>query len=396
MVHLTPKSSERVPRLPSLTGLRFFAALLVFGFHMTLSASPIPPNDPINLFADRDVAEFAERLFISAGYIGVSFFFVLSGFLLAWAARPGERMTTFWRRRIVKIFPNHLVMWALSMILFAAAITPVHAWFLNLFLVNSYSPDGSINVAVNPPSWTLCAELLFYLLFPLLFIAIRRIRARLLWRWAGLMVAGMVIIQVVNLTVIPDTPVSALTPVSSYQFWFGYLFPPVRLFEFLLGSIVARIVGEGHWPRVRTWHVIMACVVGYVVTYAAPFVWTFNVVMIVPLTMLIATVARNDALGRANFLQLPLMQWLGNISFGFYLCQGVVIFWTRQLMDNATFPTAVALVLVLGFFALTLLGGWALYAMVEDPMMRRFARARERVAPETSTTELRTVPTQAR
>lgn len=83
-------TTKRPPKLPSLTGLRFFAALLVFGFHMTLSASPIPPNDPINLFADERVADSAESIFITTGYIGVSFFFVLSGFLLAWAAKPGR------------------------------------------------------------------------------------------------------------------------------------------------------------------------------------------------------------------------------------------------------------------------------------------------------------------
>lgn len=122
-----PATTTRPPKLPSLTGLRFFAALLVFGFHITLSSSPIPPNDPINLFADPEVARVAEQIFLVTGYVGVSFFFVLSGFLLAWAAKPDEKLTAFWRRRVMKIFPNHIVMWVLSMVLFAAAITPAHA-----------------------------------------------------------------------------------------------------------------------------------------------------------------------------------------------------------------------------------------------------------------------------
>ncbi|MCA5923093.1 acyltransferase family protein [Curtobacterium oceanosedimentum] len=376
-------TTERPPKLPSLTGLRFFAAFLVFGFHITLSASPIPPNDPISLFADAQVADATEKVFVTTGYIGVSFFFVLSGFLLAWAARPGEKMTSFWRRRIVKIFPNHLVMWVLAMVLFAASITPTHAAVLNFFLLNSYSPDGAVNVAVNPPSWTLCSELLFYMLFPLIILGLRRIPGNRLWFWAAMMVVGMVLVQVVNLTVVPDEPKSALTPVSSFQFWFGYIFPPTRLFEFVLGSILARIVMEQRWPAVRMWHAVVLCVVGYAVANVVPFVWTFNVATIVPIAVLIATAAAGDAAGRPTFLRSRPMQWLGDTSFGFYLCQGVVIFWVRQVMHNATFETPMALLVIAGFLGLTILGGWALYALVEKPMMDRFARPRRKApAPE--------------
>lgn len=74
------------------------------------------------------------------------------------------------------------------------------------------------------------------------------------------------------------------------------------------------------------------------------------------------------------------MQWLGDTSFGFCLCQGVVIFWVRQMMHNATFTTPVALLYIVGFFGLTLLGGWALYSLVKKPMMDRFARPRRKVA----------------
>lgn len=388
----TLTTAPRLPKLPSLTGLRFFAALLVFGFHITLSASPIPPNDPINLFADPEVARAAERIFLVTGYIGVSFFFVLSGFLLAWAANPGEKLTSFWRRRVMKIFPNHLVMWALSMVLFAAAITPVRASVLNFFLLHAYSPDGAVNVSVNPPSWTLSSELLFYLLFPFFIVLIRKIPGNHLWVWAGLMVAGMIAIQVVNLTLIPDTPKSALTPVSSFQFWFGYIFPPSRLFEFLLGSIVARMVIEKRWPSFRLWHALVLAAGGYALANVVPFVWTFNVATIIPVTVLIATVASYDATGRTTFLQSKPMQWLGDTSFGFYLVQGVSIFWVRQMMDNATFSTPVALLLIAGFLGMTLLGGWALYALVEKPMMDRFARPHRKPAHTRSTGESTSVP----
>lgn len=370
-----PRNS-RVARLPSLTGLRFFAALLVFGFHITLSSSPIPPNDPVNLFSDPRVAHFSEKIFLVTGYIGVSFFFVLSGFLLAWSAKPGEKFTAFWRRRIVKIFPNHLVMWAISMALFAATITPVHASLLNLLLLHAYSPDGAVNVSVNPPSWTLSSELLFYLLFPFFIVVIRKIPGDRLWAGAGLMLVGVIVVQVINLSLIPESPKSALTPISSFQFWFGYLFPASRLFEFLLGSIVARMVLEGRWPAFRLWHALLLSLAGYGVASTVPFVWSLNVATILPVTVLIATLASYDVAGRRTFLQSKPMQWLGDVSFGFYLVQGVSIFWVRQLMGDATYSALVALLLIIGFFGMTLLAGWGLYVLVEKPMMDRFARPR--------------------
>ncbi|MFK0003602.1 acyltransferase family protein [Paenarthrobacter sp. NPDC090522] len=373
----------RLSKLPSLTGLRFFAALLVFFFHITLSNSPIPPNDPINPFADTELGSTLEWLVSKAGYVGVSFFFVLSGFLLAWASKPGEPKRQFWRRRLLKIFPNHLVMWVLSMILFAAAINPPLGWISNLFLVNSFIPDASVYVAVNPPSWTLNSELLFYMLFPLLMVPVRKIPGNRLWAWAWITVAAMIAVQLVTTYLIPATPVSALTPVSEAQFWFGYIFPPARLFEFILGSILARIVLSGRWVPLKMWHTLVLCVAGYAAAMVVPFVYSFSVATIIPVAAIICTVAAGDIAGRTGFLGSKPMVWLGNISFGFYLCQGVVIFYGRILLGNEVYPTPVAWLVVAGFFVATLLGGWALYALVEKPVMDRWARPRPKpVQPE--------------
>ncbi|RLP76775.1 acyltransferase [Mycetocola tolaasinivorans] len=374
-----PGSVLRAPPLPSLTALRFFAALLVFGFHITLTASPIPPNDPITLFADDDVARVTSRVFRATGYIGVSFFFVLSGFLLTWAAKPGERPGAFWRRRILKLFPNHLVTWALSLLLFAAAFTPLHASILSGVLLHAFSADEAVNVAVNPPAWTLSSELLFYLLFPVFLPVILRITGTGLWYAAAALIGVMVLLQITTLTLIPDTPVSALTPVSSSQFWFGYLFPPTRLPEFLLGAIAARIVLAGRWPLQRRWPVLLLAVAGYVAANTVPFVWSFSVATIIPVTVLIATAAARDAAGHRGLLASAPLQWLGNISFGFYLVQGITIFWVRQQMNGVVYPTPIAVLLILAFFVWTLLAGWALYALVEKPMMDRFARPRRPV-----------------
>jgi len=377
----------RVATLPSLTGLRFFAALLVFFFHSSLTNSPIPPNDPINPFADSGIAHAYTKAFLHTGYIGVSFFFVLSGFVLTWSARPGQSTVAFWRRRMTKIFPNHLVVFLGSLILFAGAtITSVSQWLPNLLLVHTFFPQADINLSMNPPSWSLGSELLFYVLFPLLIVPIRRIREGALWGWTAVMVAGTVVVQLISTYLVPDTPKSAITPISDKQFWFGYLFPPGRLFEFVLGVLLARLVLAGRWPRwMGTGKSLVLCVLGYAAGFVVPFQYTFVTVTIVPIGALIASVAKSDVAGHHTWLRSRPMVWLGEISFGFYLVQGVTIFYLRSLLNGATYPVPASILLIIGFFTASLLGGWLLYRFVEMPAMRRFSRSRRTTEPITPT-----------
>ncbi|MFH9742764.1 acyltransferase family protein [Streptomyces roseolus] len=370
-------------KLPSLTGLRFFAALLVFFFHSSLMDSPIPPNAPINPFADEGLANAFETAFSKAGYLGVSFFFVLSGFVLAWAAKPGERVTAFLRRRLLKIFPNHLVVFAASMVLFAgAAVTGVASWLPNLLLIHTWFPQPAVNLSVNPPSWSLGSELLFYMLFPLLIVPIRKIRGGALWFWSAVMIAGTIAVQLVSTHLVPATPKSAITPVSDMQFWFGYLLPAGRLFEFVLGILLARIVLAGRWPRRVGFGLSLALTaVGYAAALLLPFQYGFVAATIVPVAALIATTAASDVDGRITFLRSRPMVWLGEVSFGFYLVQGVTIFYLRSLLGETTYGIGGSLLVIAGFFAASLLGGWLLFRFVEAPAMTRFGRSKRRTAP---------------
>ncbi|WP_179887853.1 acyltransferase family protein, partial [Streptomyces sp. b94] len=115
----------------------------------------------------------------------------------------------FWRRRLVKIYPNHLVTLAVVTVLMLVYGNPVTAanTLPTLFLVQSWIPSQEVvlNFASSGASWTLACELLFYLCFPALLLLVRRVRAQRLWLWTGVVAVAICVMPFVA-WLFPDTP----------------------------------------------------------------------------------------------------------------------------------------------------------------------------------------------
>lgn len=65
----------------------------------------------VTLSFDGDWTGTEAGVALIVGRSALSFFFVLSGFVMTWSARPGDTATAFWRRRAAKIYPLHAVTW---------------------------------------------------------------------------------------------------------------------------------------------------------------------------------------------------------------------------------------------------------------------------------------------
>ncbi|WP_147268729.1 acyltransferase family protein [Sphaerisporangium album] len=362
--------------LPALTGMRIIAALLVFLSHVIFPFTQGNQN-MATPYADDGITQQLMWLLYPGGSIGVSFFFILSGFVITWAAKPGDRISAYYRRRVVKIMPNHVVTWALAMLLFAGSYTLL--WGLpNLLLLNVFVNDNAIWGGANMPAWSLSAEMLFYLLFPALIIPIRKIADNRLWLWAGLAFVGMALVCLVTLTLLPDAPKYPGEALSLPQFWFIYLFPPVRLFEFVLGMILARIVAAGRWPRIGVLPVMALMVIAYAATLYIPWPYSVSLVTAIPFALAIGTFAKANLEGRKTFFGTRPMVWLGQISFGFYLTQAIVLYWLREaVLGKAEYGPVGGTLLIIALAGVTVVTGWLLHTLVERPAMKYWSRSRK-------------------
>ncbi|MET8699097.1 acyltransferase [Kitasatospora sp. NPDC004723] len=366
-------------RLPSLTGLRFPAALAVFAYHAAL---PIPT---LRFFADDSTEYRFTDLADQAGGLGVAFFFVLSGFVLTWSARPGDTATGFWRRRLVKIVPNYVVTWALALVLFAGAYTPVRTAVLNLLMVQVWIPDFNTYFSVDPPSWSLGAELVFYLSFPLLYRVLRAIRPERLPYWIAGAVAAVVATPALAYLLLPDTPgVPGGYQASVSQYWFAYVLPPVRMVDFALGILVALAVRSGRWRDIGMVWSGALLVAGYAATRWVPYLYAQRALTVLPIALLVAATAIADRDGRFTPFRNRTMTWLGEISFAFYLLHFIVLTELRDLLGTRMYSTVEGVGLLLLAIAVTVLLSWVLYRLVEAPVTRRFSAPRRKPAGTTT------------
>ena len=219
-----------IPKLHALTSLRFFAAAMIVMLHSQGYFGAIKP-----------LAHFTLTQ-------GVCFFFVLSGFILTYAypALDMRAARRFLVARLARIVPLHVVAFLLYVIVLPAwyrdsVSRDTHgAGLLTLSLLQAWVPVYQVQTAFNGVSWSLSAELFFYLCFPLL-----------LWRWrrtwrvklalSFLLVCGAILVANRGL---------ALLPRGAEVRDVVYFYPLARLWEFVVGVATAHL-WRSLRPRIR-------------------------------------------------------------------------------------------------------------------------------------------------
>lgn len=207
------------PALAALTSLRFFAALAIVIHHCNgvfWTAADLGPLDA-----------------------GVSFFFVLSGFILTYMYHDTVAEKFDWRRfytaRFARIWPLHVVCLILT-IAFVTVPEPFDGGVLvaNSLMLHAWIPFDRYFFSYNYASWSISTELFFYLLFPFV------LQSSATWRYALLTFSLATVMAFVLWGATAHLPVwdTAGNHLSSTGML--YTNPLARFAEFLLGVIGGR------------------------------------------------------------------------------------------------------------------------------------------------------------
>lgn len=224
-MEVSAKSTKILP----LTSMRFFAAFYVVVYHESDNVSWL--RGGANMFSR----------FCQLGYVSVSLFFFLSGFVLAIAylgkdavsARPSISLRNFFVARFARIYPLLFACLLLDLphFFYTARGTPrVHFEPLFKLLVVSF---GAMEawfpnlMTLDSPSWSIAAEFFFYLLFPLLGSALWKLRAPAMALTAACLYIGGTVFVVYLHALGVDRYASDYNPVT-------------HLYGFLLGICLAK------------------------------------------------------------------------------------------------------------------------------------------------------------
>jgi len=364
---------DRRPPLDALTSLRFVTALHVFIFHLEAARLVYAP-EPFRRLA-------------SVGYVGVSWFFVLSGFILAYAyaGRPIV-LGHFWRARWRRVYPAYFLALCIATPLFIyvlfyapamhddASLAPmrehVTSFTLAAFvLVHAWIPAAALGV--NPVGWSLSAEAFFYFLFPMLLPRMASLSRRTLVYWVLAMAFLSAATALAYVLRAPDG-VSDVMFANNDLFWLNVLRfnPLVRLPEFLVGVcgglLYVRFRAAERWAAPLVSAGLFALFAVVVFEESIPYPLIHNGLMSLPFLAIIYGVALRPWWSR--FLEWRAFRRLGEVSYSFFLTHLLVI--AVVLRPDGKYreiPFHEALVCLV----VSIILGFVLYRWVEQPFRYR-------------------------
>jgi peptidoglycan/LPS O-acetylase OafA/YrhL len=360
------------PNLPVLTTLRFFAAAEVVAFHVAQTrpgwARPV---------------DFLSGL-VSGGYAAVVFFFVLSGFILAYV-HTGEsersacnvKAARFWRLRFARIAPAYYLglLLALPLLIQVVAQSQTSGWSVAFGMTSvtlfAQAWWPAYTTLWNFPAWSLSVECAFYALFPWL--------ARTLARWP----AAAVLVGSYALIVLTDDyrgdllwRAGLLGPVPKTDWLVLSAFPILYLPLFIFGMALARLYLFGRVLS-RRFHATMLGV-GVAVT-----VLIFGGAWMLPgwtrsdpvLALVFALIVFGGAAAASSFplLTRPAFILLGEASYSMYILHIPLRVCWDNLTDAVPGLTRMPWLNFPLYFVFVVLVSVVVFRVVEKPLRKWIA-----------------------
>lgn len=337
-------------KIPQLTITRFFAAIFIVFYHDQGNTFPF------NQFKN----------WINFANVFVSYFFVLSGFILviSSAKNINKQISSkhFWHKRFARIYPVYIFALLLYSALALFARHPnetfeYKSFFSSVFLIQSWIPEYSNDY--NFVGWSLSVEALFYFIFPFLFTHLKNKKTILL-------IVVAVSVWLLSLVAF------ILFSINKYSFKFVHYFPLLHVNTFICGVItgVLFIRHKKLFERNNlfiTVSFVVLLVIAYlcIVTDNKYFQLYYHNGLLAPLFILFILSLATAGIRVKAFLSHPSLQFLGEISYGIYILQVPVIIIihginSRFFKFSHTFEFYFYVLFLLGFCSLS-------YLLIEKP-----------------------------
>jgi peptidoglycan/LPS O-acetylase OafA/YrhL len=351
----TEEASERSWFRGDIDGLRAVAIVLVVAFHARVPG-------------------------FGGGFIGVDVFFVISGYLItrklvSEAERTGRvHLVRFWANRAKRLVPAMGLMVVVTFVLSAVILSPIETTSLavqggsavlyvsNIVFARADTGYFAESLAVSPflHTWSLSLEEQFYLVWPVMLVLVALVvRARPLpRRWlVAVLAIGSVASMALNLVVTGAAPT-----------WAFYSLP-TRAWEFGVAGLLALVTIPAALQdrRVQLGAAAVGVVLLAVGTVRLDEVGYPGVQAVVPVAATIllihaGTPFAGQGTATARMLATAPMQWVGRVSYSWYLWHWPFMVLAVALLDTDT----VEVRLVAGLLALPV--AWALYTRFERPI----------------------------
>ncbi|HEY1801240.1 MAG TPA: acyltransferase [Terriglobales bacterium] len=306
-------ASKRSP-LPALTGIRIFAAYYVVMYHTGAG------------YFGRHGAPAVILRLLDKGYLAVSLFFILSGFILVYTYQGKisgpENILRFWEARFARIYPVYLLALGFMFPPLAKTLTAAQRLAV-LCMVQAWIPGRpDLQGAWNFPAWSLSVEAFFYLAFPLIVLALNRVSTAGLCRLVGLLLA---VIAIGNLTRLAGLWYVAVT-------WVRYVpLPVLRLPEFIVGMALGLTFLRA--PAWRYSGLISVVSLLCAITILCLPLGRWASVVVIPFAILMISLAYQRG-PVARLLSNRIIILLGSASYAVYLLQFPTRFYTRLIFAH--------------------------------------------------------------
>lgn len=305
--------------LPNITFFRFVAALWIVVYHFGLKVTAIHDNHLLNSI-------------FKNGFQAVSFFYVLSGFIMAYiyysiSLENKFNVWKYWKARFARIYPAYFFAFALCILVYSYWGNKLD--FVNvlseIFCLTTWRIDG-ISSYYNYPDWSISVEFFFYLCFPILI------------KWGIKLNSTILSLIAFTLWIITQLYYNSI-PVH-YQKTLEY-FPLLHLSSFILGvyggiiyfKFSEQILSVSKW-KVAGLTFTIFCVLNLFQFFTNT---KENVGLYSPLFLLFIILLVTDNYYLTRFFSNRIADFLGDISYSLYIFQYPVYLFSKMIADKINF-----------------------------------------------------------